>query len=87
MRRRIHIPLAPDDRKVVRTWIKHMLAVYALVAAALIGYSMINSGPTTAARDAHEEKQARTETCEQRHAAPADASTARCPPAAEPGER
>ena len=81
MGRRIHIPLAPGDRQVMRTWSKWMLAVYALVAAGIVGYSMINSAPTTAARDAREEKQVqvRAETCEQRHAAPADAGTFRLP--------
>ena len=52
MRRRIHIPLAPGDRQVMRTWSKWMLAIYALVVAAIVGYSLINSGTTTLARQA-----------------------------------
>jgi len=78
LRRRIHIPLAPSDRQVMRTWSRWMLTIYALVAAGIVGYSMINSSSTTLARDAGE-KRARAETCEQRHAAPADAGTFRLP--------
>jgi hypothetical protein len=78
MRRRIHIPLAPGDRQMIRTWSRWMLAVYGLAAAGIVGYSMINSSSTTLAREARE-KQARAEACEQRHAVPADAGTFRLP--------
>jgi hypothetical protein len=100
MRPRIHIPLSPTDRKVTRTWTGRMLAVCALVAAAIVGYSMINPSTTSVARNAGKEKQARADTCEQRDAARADAVTTSvsresarrqtltaCPPATEPGER
>ena len=100
MRPRIHIPLSPSDRKVTRTWAGRMLAVYAFIAAAIVGYSMINPGTTTVARNAGEERQARADTCEGRDAARTDAVTTSvsrdsatrqtrraCPPAAEPGVR
>jgi hypothetical protein len=52
MRRRIHIPQASGDRQVMRTWSKWMLVIYALVAAAIVGYSLINPGTATVARQA-----------------------------------
>lgn len=101
MRPRIHVPLSPSDRKVARTWTRRMLAVCVLIAAAIIGYSMINQTTTTALRNVGEKKQARADDCEQRSPAPADAvttttvsrsSTTRqaapaCPPAAEPDQQ
>jgi hypothetical protein len=52
-----------------------MLAVYALVVAAVIGYSMINPGTTTVARDARDERQALVQTCPQRNEADAVTGT------------
>jgi hypothetical protein len=75
MRPRIHVPLSPSDRKVARTWTRRMLAVCVLIAAAIIGYSMINPTTTTALRNVGEKKQARAHDCEQRSPAPADAVT------------
>jgi hypothetical protein len=46
-----------------------MLAVYALVVAAVIGYSMINPGTTTVARDTRDERQALVQPCPQRNEA------------------
>jgi hypothetical protein len=96
MRPRIHVPLSPSDRKVTRTWIRRMLAVCALIAAGIIGYSMINPTTTTVVRNVGEGKQARADACEQRSPAPADAVTGSvsgpsatrqappdCPPAAD----
>jgi hypothetical protein len=74
MRPRVHIPLAPADREVTSVWGSGMLAVCALVAAAVIGYSIVNPSTTTVARDTGEEKQARAETCERHEAAPPDAT-------------
>jgi len=69
MRRRFHIPLSPEDRKTRATWTRCMLAVYTMVVAAIIGYSMISPGTTTVAADTRDERHALVATCPQRNAA------------------
>jgi hypothetical protein len=69
MKRRVHIPLSPEDRATIATWTRCMLAVYALVVAAVIGYSIINPGTTTVARDTRDERQALVQPCPQRNEA------------------
>lgn len=41
MRPRIHIPLSPADHAAVSAWSRRMIVVCALIAAAMVGHSMI----------------------------------------------
>jgi hypothetical protein len=102
MRRWIHIPLSPEDRETRATWARRILAVYALVVAAVIGYSMINPATTKVARDTRDERQALVQTCPQRSEADAVTGTtpgrgptmretsmretSACPPTERPGD-
>jgi hypothetical protein len=73
-RPRIHISLQSRDHDVASTWNRRLLALSALLAAAIMGHSMINPSTTTVAQDASKEGRALAETCPQRNAAAADAA-------------
>jgi hypothetical protein len=65
MRPRMRIQLSAAEREVMSTWRKRVLAVYALLAAALIGYAVLTPGPRTVAQGVSKDEQARAETCVQ----------------------
>ena len=65
LRPRIRLRLSAADREALSTWRKRVFAVYALLAAALIGYLVLTPGTRTIAQGASKDEQARAETCVQ----------------------
>jgi hypothetical protein len=65
MRPRIRITLSAEEREVLSTWRKCVLAVYALLAAGITGYLALTPGTGTIAQGVSKDEQARAETCVQ----------------------
>ena len=65
MRPRIRHLLSPAERDVLSAWRRRVLAVYALLAAAIIGYSMLTPETRTVAEGESKDEQARAEACVQ----------------------
>jgi hypothetical protein len=63
MRPRIHHLLSPAERDVLSSWRRGVFAVYALLAAAIIGYSMLTPETRTVAHGVSKDEQARAEPC------------------------
>jgi hypothetical protein len=76
---RIHNLLSPADRDVLSSWRRRVFAVYALLAAALIGYLMLTAGTRTVAEGSSKDEQARAETCAQHTGALPDAADRQMP--------
>lgn len=73
MRPRIHHLISPAERDVLSRWRRRVVAVYALLAAAIIGYSMLTSDVRTVAEGVSKDEQARAETCVQQTGSLSDA--------------
>jgi hypothetical protein len=97
MRPRLPIALSTAERDMLWAWRKRVLAVCALLAAGVIGHSMLSPGNRTVAEGVSKDEQARTETCVQHTGALADAADRQmpgqvtqntaCAPAQDPGNR
>jgi len=74
MRPRIRITLSAQEREVLSTWRKRVLAVYTLLAAALTGYLALTLGTGTIAQGASKDEQARAEACVQQTGSLPDAA-------------
>jgi hypothetical protein len=74
MRPRIHHLLSPAERDVLSSWRRGVFAVYALLAAAVIGYSMLTPSERTVAEGGSKDEQARAETCVQQTGSLPDAA-------------
>jgi hypothetical protein len=61
----MRIQLSAAEREVMSTWRKRVLAVYALLAAAIMGYLALTPGTRTIAQGVSKDEQARAETCVQ----------------------
>lgn len=79
MRPRIHIQLSRAERDVLSSWRRRVVAVYALLAAALIGYSMLTPETRTVANGVSKDGQARAEACLQQTASLFDAADRQMP--------
>jgi hypothetical protein len=78
MRPSIRIRLSAADHVVLSTWRKRVFAVYALLAATLIGYLALTPGTRTIAQGVSKDEQARVETCLNTGTV-SDAADAKCP--------
>ena len=65
MRPRMRIQLSAAEHEVMSTWRKRVLTVYALLAAAIMGYLALTPGTKTIAEGVSKDEQARAETCVQ----------------------
>jgi hypothetical protein len=74
MRPRIRHLLSPAERDVLSSWRRRVFAVYALIAAAIIGYSMLTPGERMVAEGVSKDEQARAETCVQQTGSLPDAA-------------
>jgi hypothetical protein len=63
MRPRIHHLRSPAERGVLSSWRRGVFAVYALLAAAIIGYSMLTPDVQTVAHGVRKGERVRAETC------------------------
>ena len=79
LRPRLRMPLSSAERDMLSTWRKRVLAVYALLAAAIMGQSMFSPSTRTAAQGVSKDEQARTETCVQHTGALSDAADRQMP--------
>jgi hypothetical protein len=79
MRPRIHVPLSPVERDMVSAWRRRVLIVCALLAAAIMGHSMLTPSTSTVAQGVSKDEQARTETCVQQTGALSDAAERKVP--------
>jgi len=79
MRPRIHHLLSPAERDVLSIWRRRVFAVYALIAAAIIGYSMLTPGERTVAEGVSKGEQARVESCVQQTGSLPDAADRKAP--------
>jgi hypothetical protein len=79
MRPRIEHLLSAAERDVLSAWRRRVLAVYALLAAAIIGYSMLTPETRTVAKGESKDEQARAETCVQQRGTLFDAADRQMP--------
>jgi hypothetical protein len=79
MRPRIRHLLSPAERDVLSSWRRRVFAVYALIAAAIIGYSMLTPSVRTVTEGVSKHEQARAETCVQQTGALPDAMDRQMP--------
>jgi hypothetical protein len=79
MRPRIHHLLSPAERALLLSWRRGVFAVFALLAAAIIGYSMLTPDTRTVAEGVSKHEQARAETCVKRTGALSDAMDRQMP--------
>ena len=79
MRPRIHHLLSPPERALLWSWRRGVFAVFALLAAALIGYSTLTLDMRRVAEGRSKDEQARAETCVQQTGALSDAMDRQMP--------
>jgi hypothetical protein len=79
MRPRFHIALPQAERDMLPVWHRRALAVCALLAAAIIGHSMLTPSTRTGAQGASKDELARAESCVQQTGAWPDAADRQMP--------